>query len=100
MSETVTPEQVVAKRTRVGEGSLWDPDDKVLVSRTIEAVSEFCLAGDLNPSIVANRANYVDLLHALRLGRRPPAGLGLADGWRKTLLGTFVTDLLGGRCTS
>ena len=30
MSETVTPEQVVAKRTRVGEGSLWDPDDKVL----------------------------------------------------------------------
>ena len=77
-----------------------DPDDKVLVSRTIEAVSEFCLAGDLNPSIVANRANYVDLLHALRLGRRPPAGLGLADGWRKTLLGTFVTDLLGGRCTS
>ena len=30
MSEQVTPEQVVAKRTLVGEGSLWDPEDQVL----------------------------------------------------------------------
>ncbi|HCL27782.1 MAG TPA: hypothetical protein DIC52_05020 [Candidatus Latescibacteria bacterium] len=30
MSEQITPEQVVAKRTLVGEGSLWDPEDNVL----------------------------------------------------------------------
>lgn len=30
MSESIIPEQVVAKRTIVGEGSLWDPDEQVL----------------------------------------------------------------------
>ena len=30
MAETVTPQLVVAKRTLVGEGSLWDPEDEVL----------------------------------------------------------------------
>ncbi len=30
MTEQATPELVVAKRTLVGEGSLWDPADKVL----------------------------------------------------------------------
>lgn len=30
MSESVTPEQIVPKRTLVGEGSLWDPEEKVL----------------------------------------------------------------------
>ena len=77
-----------------------DPDDKVLISRTIEAVSEFCLAGDLNPSIVANRANYVDLLHVLRFGRRPAAAVRLDGGWRKKLVGKLAKDLLIARCGS
>ncbi len=73
-----------------------DPDDKALITRTIEAVSEFCLARDLNPSIVANRANYVDLLHALRQGSGEPADGRLVRGWRKRFIGALVTDLLTG----
>ena len=74
-----------------------DPDDKALVSRTIEAVQAFCDANDLNPALVASRAGYVDLLHALRDNRRPPKHLRLASGWRKRYLGKLVTGLLTGR---
>lgn len=74
-----------------------DPDDKTLVSRTIEAVQAFCVANDLNPALVASRAGYVDLLHALRHERRPPKHLRLATGWRKRFLGKLITGLLMGR---
>ena len=74
-----------------------DPDDKTLVSRTIEAVQAFCAANDLNPALVASRAEYVDLLHALRDSRRPPKHLRLATGWRKRFLGKLITGLLTGR---
>ena len=74
-----------------------DPDDKATVSRTIEAVQEFCLANDLNPTLVASRASYVDILHALRHGRRPPKHVRLAAGWRKRLLNKLVTGMLTGQ---
>ena len=74
-----------------------DPEDKALVLRTIEVVQEFCLANELNPALIASRADYTDLLHALRHKNRPPRRLRLAGGWRKELLGELITDTLTGR---
>ena len=74
-----------------------DPDDKALISRTIDVVREFCLDNNLNPALVASRAEYVDYLHVLRHRRRPAKPLRLAAGWRKKFLGTLVTDMLTGR---
>jgi len=72
-----------------------DPEDKVLISQTIEAVQEYCLAHDLDPGIVASRANYVDLLHALRSNRRRSVSQArLGRGWRRRFLGKMIIDLL------
>ncbi len=75
-----------------------DPEDKALITKTIEAVQEHCLAYHLDLGIVASRANYVDLLHALRNKRpRSISHVRLGQGWRKRLLGKMIIDLLTGR---
>lgn len=81
----------------IAAGRESDSHDKALVSRTIDRVREFCLANSLNPALIANRADYVDLLHALRHGKRPARPLRLTGGWRGAFLGALVTDMLTGR---
>jgi len=72
-----------------------DPEDKTLISKTIEAVQAHCLAHDLDPGIVGSRANYVDLLHALRSKRRKAISqTRLAKGWRNRFLGKMIANLL------
>lgn len=85
------------------------PRDKLRIDSLVHALSAYGFGRRIDPALVATRAEVAACYRAARSGGPPnathrvgnpsplPAGLRLAQGWRKEFLGSLLGDFLGGR---